>query len=265
MDDFSNSIHYKDARERLKLALLVSTIESMNKNHNIETTKTNNQILSIILAAERERPKSLNDYHLSVMVLAAFLSSLDAEPYRVSFSEIKPEDGEKYPILGFRNVSKGNTISGTLKSSKNLKAELRHVIMPPNGNQGSKVILCEGALASRNPDICKRNFSASVAITTEANSDENFIWFTELPDEWIFLSWDGALNRNNSGISMSIEPILPNGRGTVIRFKGLVRDYFDGFTIHCDEKYPIAFVLLDDTGLTYITGKGSVIDCIGKT
>jgi hypothetical protein len=51
--------------------------------------------------------------------------------------------------------------------------------------------------------------------------------------------------------------MVPAGAGSVIRFRGAYGDFM-GYRIDGDTKEPIAFVLLDKTGMVYVAGKGKV-------
>lgn len=53
--------------------------------------------------------------------------------------------------------------------------------------------------------------------------------------------------------------IPPFGDGAIISFKGKVVDFFEGYTFEGTEVNPLRFELSSKTGLTYISGNGSIL------
>ncbi|KAA3609114.1 MAG: hypothetical protein DWQ01_09860 [Planctomycetota bacterium] len=211
----------------------------------------------IALDAQVERPGDLAKYRIALDILALACRQAGAAPVKTSFSGIQPEPGEDCMRLGSHAMSSGLSMSGTVQSA-GMELSLAGIVVPPDGRLSNAIALGEGRLPINDVDGAKRNFSGNIAI--EGNQS-TLVAFTELPDEWVFYKTGGfgAAAGEGSGI------VLPNGRGTIVRFRGRVDGYYPGYVFKGAEDYPLAFVLIDGIGLTYLCGNGSVTSASGDT
>jgi len=268
--EFALSAHVSDARRRLKTALLMESARAWMERQKECSQRTLEDIVESVMAAERERPKSNEDYRIVLDVLAEFVANADTELFRVSFSDVKPDSGGDCVRLGAYAMATGLLVSGHVRGGGS-DLTIKGSIIPPNGRLNGAIELAEGSCLMLDVASRRRNFAGNIAITSgQAEQGVGLPAtlgvgackaFTELPDEWVFYKMGDfrGMNQEDSGI------LIPNGRGTIIRFKGRVQNFFEGFTIHGDDSYPLAFVLLDQAGLTYLCGKGTVTAPDGKT
>ena len=259
--DYPDSEYIGEVKKRYKASLVHTACEQYVKTQDADQNRSIETLEKIATMAQGESPPSdPNDYRIAIDILALLQKLPDAEIIRISFSDIQPESGAESLRLGEYAMSKSVSMTGHVSESGSYLS-FTGMIVPPDGRLSGAIALGEGSISFFDPSTRFRNFSGNIAITSNDMNVDSYTAFTELPDEWVFYKMGGfniQSNQNDSGI------LLPNGRGTVIRFKGMVRNYFDGFTIYGEEEYPLVFVLLDDAGLTYVCGKGSVTDHDGR-
>jgi len=254
LEEYPESARVTEVRNQLKSSLLLLTIEDLKGKGIVSSVKPSDDIVQIVLSAEESRPRGDDVYRIVLDVLASFLASPYAETFRISFPQILPERGTDCPQFRSPYVTHLE-LSGKMGPSLTFDGT---AAIAADGQWGGVILLCEGTrlFSDFTPDVQWRNFSGNIALTCSAK-EEVITAFTELPDEWIFMKTVPDFS--------NVEFIIPNGPGTILRFKGAVAHYFDGITIVGSEDYPLAFVLLADAGLTYLCGSGTVTDKDGRT
>lgn len=168
-----------------------------------------------------------------------------------SIAAIKPDDPASRRIID--NPSGNMNFSGSQESSGHV-ATYQGMVLGNDRMLSSGIVIGTGSCLASKKDWIIRNVTSSV--TVSQSSDGFYIFTTELPEDKILFGVRGEY----------LDPfhIVPNGVGTVFRFRGSVKDFFDGFTFIGDEADPLCFTLLQKTGLTYVSGKGTVINSNGK-
>ena len=133
------------------------------------------------------------------------------------------------------------------------------MIPMPSGYVDDSIAVAVGKyLMFEDPRERRRNYAGQVVISQE--SPGTFCISTELPGDKIL--YEGGFKFNNSNKQKGV--MLPNGHGSILRFKENVKDFFPSIAISSDDADPLCFVLLRESGLTYVCGKGTVTTKDGR-
>lgn len=268
---YPTSSHANEAYSQLKALLLRAACEQYAGSERGQTTnKSVDEMVSLALVAQTERPSTLDDYQQAIDIWVSFLSQPESEPFRVSFADIQPDPNPETIRLDEVKRAGGMVAGGTISWPTGEKFEIVASIFSPDGRiERGFYTLGKGECLIQDPAPRRRNLTGNIAISPKIPSYYTFrlLAFTELPQEYVYFKhFLGSPEKAPTKATDSEEGIiLPNGCGTVIRFKGEVDGFFKGYRFIGDITYPLCFVLLKDAGLTYVGGKGSVISKDGKS
>ena len=137
-----------------------------------------------------------------------------------------------------------------------LLAAVRNVgglVLPPGTSRLADGFLMTKGDSTATSKTPRRNVRSYLMVRTIPGYS-TYVLGTELPKEAVPYSMGGG-----RGLMGSPDTVVPNGEGCIFRFRGAVKDFFEGWTIQSDGVEPLTFVLLRGDGLTYVFGKGSVI------
>jgi len=254
LEEYPNG-EYSELAKALLLQIAIRSACDEYLKANSEATLDAEHFFGHVVRALSSEPETVEQYRMILEVLAIAMQRPPAEHFRLSILQITPDSGDSLR-LGADAMSTGISMTGNVTSGA-MRLDLQGMIIPPDGSLSGAIALGRGQYAFGEPDQHRRNFSGNIAIE---GINGQLVAFTELPDEWVFYKTGGfgANAGKNAGI------VIPNGRGTILRFRGEVKEFFPGFTINGDNEYPLAFILLDTPGLTYLCGHGTVVGPTGQ-
>ncbi len=285
LGQFPDSAHSKDAASKLRLLLMRTAAHQFAEGATEAALGSSAETLTALATnALVERPKTASDYELALRVLVSYVAQQDAEVLRVVLSGHKPSSDPDW----LRNATKGAPQMHMVKVAGMQEAEIQEVeaaFIPEGKRPIDAVYVIRGRwpFASKsNPMLSvldmvvaqqqdpqfveqRRPFTANVAIDRDT-------LFTELPSERIYarpfaIHYAGLERGGLEGFMQMSQPevFIPNGPGSIFRFKNTVKGFLPGYTFQGDANYPLAFVLLENVGLTYLCGNGTVSRYDGKS
>jgi len=200
-----------------------------------------------------------------LLVLAHAVRRIPAEEL-ASFPEIKPDPaGDPIVVLAPERSdsdSGNDDVSFSIGGSDTL-VDVRNVgglISPASGSIVDSFMATKGDSVVGDPEGSTRNVRSYLTVRTHMLQGHSvYVLYTELPREAVPYGL-------GSGGSFVGQPsaVVPNGEGSILRFRGSVRDFYPGWTIESSGEEPLSFVLLKESGLTYLLGRGVVVDPDGR-
>lgn len=254
----STSTHIVEAQRRLAKLTIRATCERYHEQRAKETAApTADEICALAVGSLSTRPETPAAYRNAIDFWAMFFSAPDADLWRASFSDIQPDGNAPALWIGESSIDSGANVSGTITSKDGSSTlTLKGLFFQKGGRLDQAVGLTTGSYPFAGPKRDRSNFAANIAIGT--GGDDTLLAVAELPNEWVFML--NVLGLEGTATRL----LIPNSAGTVVRFKGDVKGFFEHYTFHGSETYPLAFALLKDYGLTYLCGEGMVTDDSGK-
>jgi hypothetical protein len=123
----------------------------------------------------------------------------------------------------------------------------------PNNNRIIAAFKGDFAIGQSATKLCKEIPSSETTINSSYT-----VWQTEYGG--LVLSTENDEDKLYYYFNLGVlEQISPFGDGAFISFKGKVVDFFEGYTFEGNEVNPLHFKLSSKTGLTYISGNGSIL------
>jgi len=127
------------------------------------------------------------------------------------------------------------------------------LVLPPGSSRLADAFVMTQGDSLANTETRRSNVRSYLTVRTMLGSS-SWVLATELPKETVPYSMS-----DGRGLMGRAKALIPNGEGSIFRFRGTLKDFFPGWTIHADDKEPLCFVLLRGEGLTYLLGKGYMI------
>jgi hypothetical protein len=249
---YPESAHRAEAVGKLKHELLLAAVQKYADRHKAKyDAKGAEDLASMAALGEKDKPGNPADYQKAIDLLVYMISHDKAEPLRVSLGGIKPKEEKPGPEVDASMMGTGVTLSGFITSASGEKLILKGVIASSDGSLNNSVCLAKGSGTIGDPAKSRRNFAAKIAISKKTGAKGSYVVHAELPEEWVCCTMSFGYPGG------SFELLVPDARGTVVRFLGDVPDFYPGYRFTSDAGSPLCFVLLDK-GLTYVCGKGTV-------
>jgi tetratricopeptide (TPR) repeat protein len=203
-------------------------------------------------------PETTGAQRQDLLLTLAIAVRLLPSNMKVSLTEIQP-DASGDPLILVPGEKASSTEELEVKFDKGKLEGLSKVtnvggiVMPPGSSR-----LADGFIMTKGDSLMgvgTRHMNVrSFLIVRKISEFASCVLSTELPKETVPYSLG-----DEHGLISSPNVVIPNGEGSILRFRGVVKDFFKGWTIQGDDGEPLSFVLLRDEGLTYIFGKGSVL------
>lgn len=252
--------HVHDVRVRFSQLLYRAACELwLKRQSNAALGRTTDQLMTNVLACIEDKPASLADFQTAIDILVEFFAHPESARFRTSIADIQPASAPVEIVFDKGLISEGIKATGNLSSGDGSRVELEGIIASPDGRLRNSIWVGTGRYLESEVRDCFQNFAAKMGVSQ--NDDGKIVLFTELPDERLFFR-DTSLGTREANVNRLL---VPNGHGTVIRFKGRVTAFFPGCTIIGDDSHPLCFVLIRDSGMTYVCGKGTVTTKDGRT
>lgn len=172
-----------------------------------------------------------------------------------SIKEIQPDPAGNPRRVDVSDSDKAVRAEGSSRQGGDgsLTTKITRMVTDSSGSLLASLMLGDGTTMVREVELLRRNVTAAYAVSQQDTS--TYLISTELPGEKIVYEMKSMFKPS---------AIIPNGDGTIIRFKGKVTDFFKGYTVDSDASEPLVFMLLHDTGLVHVTGKGQLTGPDGK-
>jgi hypothetical protein len=186
---------------------------------------------------------------ISILVSTARRLDHGAGP---SYSDIKPVSSVPSRSIDRQDVKSSSVkVGGSIDQGGLFKAQFIGLVVGPSGFLSDSIMLAVGSYCTNIETRSPANIAASITVYSSEQCPGHILT-TELPA-------DVLLFQNQ-------EVVFPMGAGTVYRFYGDGGVSLKGYRFVGDHQFPLTFVLLPSSGLTYLHGKGSVYsgnECIG--
>lgn len=203
-------------------------------------------------------PDTTGEQRQDLMLTLAIAVRLLPSERRLSIPEIQPDPAGDPLILIPREVTnEAEQLSSNLRIAEAAGlAKVTNVggpVLPPGSSRLADAFLMTKGDSPADTGTRRSNVRSYVAVRTMPGFS-TWVLGTELPKEAVPYSMN-----DGRGLMGFPKPVMPNGEGSIFRFRGTITDFFPGWTIHADDKEPLCFVLLRGEGLTYLFGRGSMV------
>lgn len=282
LSEFPSASNLQEAQSLLWSALVKRVAEQYLKDSVPEKPpKTVEEIVKATLAARRDRPTSLDEYQRALVILSSVVQQPEAEPIRIAFPDILPNNSdEKDQWLAGARILPGSLDSKVpgmrVSGVREPTVEKVERVLVPAGKEGlDAVFVIRGLwpidIVPYNPVFSTLKLSSRTKDFRANMAFDGRDAFTELPFERIYVTpflFGGVAMDGQGRLAMRSGDVgvhIPFAHGSILRIRREVNDLDSNYKFKGDYDYPLAFVLLKQIGLTYLSGKGEVVRDMAKT